>query len=97
MLVSDDIVLFPVTGVLNVFRKIRAAAEQEFADQGDAIRAQLSELYMMLETGRITSEDFDLKEKELLDRLDALTSRESGTGDASERSSDDSDNAHNNI
>ena len=97
MLVIDDILLFPVTGVLNVFRKIHAAAEQEFADQGDAIRTQLSELYMMLETGRITSDEFDSREKELLDRLDALMSREPGTGDASERSSGDSDNVHNNI
>ena len=97
MLVVDDILLFPVTGILSVFRKIRDAAEHEFADQGDAIRTQLGELYMMLETGRITSEEFDAKEKELLDRLDALSLREPGTGDASERSRDDTDHVRNNI
>ena len=95
MLIVDDILLFPVTGVLSVFRKIRDAAEQEFADQGDAIRSQLSELYMMLETGLITNDEFDGKEEELLDRLDALSSRESRTGDPSERSSDDTGNVHN--
>lgn len=96
MLLVDDILLFPITGILSVFRKVRDAAEEEYADQGDAIRTQLGELYMMLETGRITNEEFDTQEKELLDRLDALTAREAGAGDASERSRDDTDNVHNN-
>ena len=77
MLLVDDILLFPVTGLLRVVRTIQNAAEQEYANEGDAVRTQLSDLYMMLETGRITSDEFDSREKELLDRLDAVTSRES--------------------
>ena len=84
MLVVDDILLFPVTGLLNVVRTIHNAAEQEYANEGDAVRTQLSDLYMMLETGRITTEEFTSKESELLDRLDAIMSRKSATSNEEE-------------
>lgn len=74
MLIVDDILLFPMRGILSVFRDIHKAAQQESANEAEAIRTELSELYMMLETGGITEEEFDAKEAELLDRLDALES-----------------------
>ena len=67
-----------------MLRKIHAAAEQEYANEGDAVRTQLSDLYMMLETGRITTEEFTSKESELLDRLDAIMSRKSATSNEEE-------------
>jgi hypothetical protein len=78
--VVDDILLFPVRGALFVFREIHNAARQEFASRGDAIRAELTDLYMMLETGRITEEEFDASERKLLDRLDEMEA----SGDAAE-------------
>ena len=72
MLIVDNILLFPMRGILSVFREIHNAAQQESANEGEAIRTELSDLYMMLETGAITEEEFDAKEEELLDRLDAL-------------------------
>ena len=71
MLLVDDILLFPIKGIFYVFRQIHNAAEEEFLDE-EGISNQLSELYMMLETGKITEEEFNEKEGILLDRLDEI-------------------------
>lgn len=55
-----------------VFREIHNAAQEEVAGEAETIRTELRELYMMLETGRITEEQFDSREKELLDRLEEI-------------------------
>jgi len=70
MLVIDDILLFPFRGLMFVFHEIQNAAQEDAAGEADLIRTELRELYMMLETGRIAEEEFDTREKELLDRLD---------------------------
>jgi hypothetical protein len=72
MLILDDIFFFPVRSILWIFREIHNAAQQEIATEAEAITAELSELYMMLETGRITEDELDAKEVELLDRLDEI-------------------------
>ena len=74
MLIIDDILRAPVRGVIGVFRKVHDAAQQERAGETDAVRTQLTRLYMMLETGQITEETFEAREKDLLDRLDELES-----------------------
>jgi hypothetical protein len=76
MFLVDDILLSPVKGVLWVFREIHDAAQEELAGESEAITAALSELYMRLETGQITEEEFDDREKALLDRLDRLQAEE---------------------
>lgn len=76
MFIVDDILLAPVHGLFWIFREIRDAAQQEFASAAETITAELSELYMMLETERITEAEFDVREKELLDRLDSLNGSE---------------------
>ena len=76
MFLVDDILLSPVKGVLWVFREIHDAAQQELAGESEAITAALSELYMRLEIGGITEEEFDAQEKTLLDRLDRLQAEE---------------------
>jgi len=75
MLIIDDILLFPIKSILWMFREIHNAAQQELATEAETITAELSELYMMLETGRITEAEFDAREKELLDRLDEIQER----------------------
>jgi hypothetical protein len=72
MLVVDDILLAPFKGLLWVARKIDEAAEEELRGRHGEVKSQLSELYMQLETGRITEEEFDAREKVLLDRLDEI-------------------------
>jgi hypothetical protein len=54
------------------------AALDEIENEAVSITNELSELYMMLETGKITESEFDAREKELLDRLDEI--QEEGNG-----------------
>ena len=75
MLIIDNVLLFPVRSIIWIFRELHNAAQQELANEAEAIIAELSELYMMLETGRITEVEFDAREKELLDRLDEIHER----------------------
>ena len=96
MFLIDDILLMPARGLLAVFQELHNAAEQEFANEGEAIRTELNQLYMMLETGQITEEEFDRQEKELLDRLDEFETRggasaeeEEADEDAEEREADE--------
>ena len=72
MLFVDDILLFPVRGLLWIFREVHNAAQQELATGREDINTELSELYMMLEIGKIDEAEFDAREKELLDRLDEI-------------------------
>jgi hypothetical protein len=77
MLVIDDILFFPIKGILWIFRELHRATQEELASEGEAITAKLGELYMMLETGRLSEVEFQTREKELLDRLDEIQGRES--------------------
>ena len=71
-MIIDDIVCAPISGVLWVVRQVYEAARQELAAESQTITAELMDLHMLLETGAITSELFDAREKELLDRLDKI-------------------------
>lgn len=75
MLLVDDLLLAPIRGLVWVIHKIHDAAEEEIAGEADAITAELRDLYMMLETGRITEVEFSDREGTLLDRLDAIQER----------------------
>ena len=72
MFIIDDILLSPVYGVVWLGRKLHHAAQEELASEKETITSELSELYMMLETGRITEAEFDAREKEFLDRLEEI-------------------------
>ena len=75
MLLVDDILFFPVTSILWIFREVGKIAHNELAGEAQSITEQLRLLYMRLETGQITETEFDAEEKLLLDRLDAISSR----------------------
>ncbi len=75
MLIIDDLLFFPVRSILWTFREIYNAAQEEQANEAEAITAELSDLYMMLETGKITEAEFDQREKDLLDRLEEIQAR----------------------
>jgi hypothetical protein len=85
MLLIDDILLFPIHGFFWILREIHNAVQQEVVNEADAITMELSELYMMLETGKITEAEFDGREKELLDRLDEIRDRDTHIGDDPEQ------------
>jgi hypothetical protein len=75
MLLVDDLLLLPVRGIALVAQKIHQAAEQESADEAQAIRDELGQMYMKVETGELSEAEFDALEKPLLDRLEKLESR----------------------
>lgn len=72
MLVVDDVLLSPFTGIMWVFRKIDRAAREELETRGERLKKDLSDLYMQLDTGRISEQEFDAREKQILDQLDRL-------------------------
>lgn len=81
MLVIDDVLFSPVSGIFWIFRKLHDAALQELDAQADTITAELRELHMMLESGSISTAEFDVREKELLDRLEDLEQQTVDTED----------------
>ncbi len=76
MLLVDDILLSPARGLLFIAGEIYKAARQHSADEAQAVRNELRDLYLMLEAKKISEAGFAAREGELLDRLDAL---EAGT------------------
>jgi len=72
MFLIDDLLFAPLNGLLWVVEQVRDAAEEERAGEADAITEQLRQLYLQLEQGAITEDDFDAEEQRLLDRLDVL-------------------------
>jgi hypothetical protein len=84
MLIIDDLLFFPVRSILWTFREIYNAAQEDVANEAEAITAELSDLYMMLETGKITEAEFDQREKDLLDRLEEIQARGSLSEDEEE-------------
>lgn len=89
MLLVDDILFSPVKGIMWIFRKIHELAEEELAGEADRIRESLTELYMQLEAGQITEEEFEQQEAVLLDRLDALDEEDDMIGDADDEEDED--------
>jgi hypothetical protein len=71
MFLLDDIFLAPIKGVAAICQKVREAAQEDLEQQEEAVMAALAELHQQLEAHRIGDEEFDRRECELLDRLDA--------------------------
>jgi hypothetical protein len=76
MLILDKLLLSPIYATVWAARQVHHAIQQEQAVEPQRITAELSELYMMLETGRLAEAEFTAREKELLDRLDRIEERE---------------------
>ncbi len=80
MFLLDDLLLSPIKGIVWLAEKVRDAGQEESAREGDLITAELRELYLMLESGRIAEEEFDNRERQLLDRLEQLPERRAFIG-----------------
>ena len=78
MILVDDLLTFPISSVLWIFREIHHAAQEELANESESITAELSQLYMRLETGKISEEEFVAGEITLLERLDKIQERDKG-------------------
>ncbi len=91
MLLVDDILFSPIKGINWIFRKVHELAQEELVGEADRLRESLTELYMQLETGEITEEEFEQQETLLLDRLDALDEDDNMIGDVEEDEDEDDD------
>ena len=78
MFLVDNLLLSPFTSLLWVFKEINEAVQAEKVGEAEGVTRSLSELYMRLETGAITEEQFTAEEKQLLDRLDEIEARNVG-------------------
>ena len=70
MLLIDDLLTAPFRSLLWIFQEIHRAVLEETQQQKENITQQLAELYMLLETGQITEQEFDEQEAVLLDLLE---------------------------
>ena len=80
MFVVDDILMAPARGLFWIFQEINRAAQEEMVTDAESITAELSALYMRLETGKLTEEEFAVEEKRLLERLDKIHKRGKAIG-----------------
>ena len=72
MFLLDDILLAPLKSVIWLGRKLNEVAEKELYDEGH-IKEELMALQLQFELDEISEKEYDKKEEELLDRLDAIT------------------------
>ena len=56
MLLVDDILCFPVSGILLIFREINKIAHEELDGEGQLVNEQLRLLYMRSEERRVGKE-----------------------------------------
>lgn len=75
MFLLDDILLAPVNGLVWLAQKIDEVVKKETSDQG-RIKEKLMEIQLKFELDEITEEEYNKREKELLEQLDALQPRE---------------------
>jgi hypothetical protein len=73
MLLIDDVLLSPFKGLLFVLKEVAKTAQEELLDD-EAVRQELRESYMLLETGRISEQEFEGRERALIRRLEAIES-----------------------
>lgn len=69
MFLVDDMILW-------IAQAVNRAAEEAMTGEAEDIKAELRDLYMMLETRKISEPEYDAREKALLDRLEELRPEE---------------------
>lgn len=75
MFLIDDILLLPYKGLKGVLKKIHEMAESEITDTA-VIRERLMEQQLRFALDEINEEEYSAREKELLERLNALRGAE---------------------
>lgn len=86
MFLVDDLLLAPFRGIKFIAESVHDAAQEHIENERQALRDEINDLYMQLEIGEITEEEFERREEEILDRLDELAETETelreGSGSA---------------
>jgi len=71
MFILDSILLAPLKGLVWLGEKLDEIAQRELSDEG-LIKEQLMALQLRFELDEISEQEYNKKEQELLDRLDAI-------------------------
>jgi hypothetical protein len=71
----DDLLLLPLRGALWAARQVAQAADAEMSRKEKDIVTELEDLHRLLESGGLSEAEFDRREGELLDLLDALRAK----------------------
>lgn len=72
MFLVDDILLLPAKGLLYIFKEIQKKVDEELQDTPEKLKRELLNLQMLLERGRINEQTYAAREKNILERLNAL-------------------------
>jgi len=72
MFLIDDILLAPLKGLFWLGKKIDEIAQSQLCDTGP-IKEELMALQLQFELDQISQQEYNQREKELLERLDAIT------------------------
>jgi hypothetical protein len=75
MFLLDSILLAPLKGVIWMGQKLSDMAQEELTDKG-RIKEELMRLQLQFELDEISEDEYNKKEIELLNRLDAITHTE---------------------
>jgi len=67
-----SILLAPVKLPYFIGKKVHEMAMEELLDE-DGVREELRELYMLLETSKISEEEFEQREEELVERMEEMS------------------------
>ena len=78
MFIIDDILLSPIKGLLYIFKEIEKIAREEKEDTAEKLKKELLETQMLFETDQISEEEYSKKEKNVLERLNALQKEAKG-------------------
>jgi len=79
MFLIDDILLAPLKGVIWLGKKINDVMEKELSDEG-LVKEELMRVQLRFEMDEITEKEYNRREKELLERLDAIREAKEGKG-----------------
>ena len=72
MFLIDDILLAPIKGIVWLAEKVRDMAAEELEDTPEKLQRELLDLQMALEVEQITETEYQKREKDILERLEAL-------------------------
>ena len=68
----DDLLLAPIKGIVWIAEKVRDMALEELEDTPEKLQRELLDLQMALESEQITEAEYQKKEKDILERMEAL-------------------------
>ncbi|MFC1613083.1 gas vesicle protein GvpG [Patescibacteria group bacterium] len=76
MFFIDDLLLLPAKGFIGIVKKVHDMATEELEDTPEKIKRELLDLQMSFEMEEILEEEYTKKEKDILERLEALQEEE---------------------